>query len=96
MIVTTALLHIKPERIDDFKAACLANAAKSRQEPGITQFDLLQQQDDPTRFMLFEVYADADAVAAHKTTEQYFTWRAAVEDMQAEPRHGIKYDLVEH
>lgn len=94
MIVTTALIHVKADRTDDFKAACLANAAESIKEPGITQFDLLQQQDDPTRFVLFEVYTDADAVAAHKTTPHYFTWRETVEDMQAEPRSGVKYDLV--
>ncbi len=94
MIVTTAVLHIKQDQIDAFKAACLANAAESIKEPGITQFDLLQQQDDPTRFVLFEVYDDEAAVQAHKTTPHYFTWRETVQDMQAEPRYGVKYDLV--
>lgn len=94
MIVATAVLHIKTDHIDAFKAACLANAAESIKEPGITQFDLLQQHDDPTRFVLFEVYTDEDAVQAHKTTPHYFAWREAVQDMQAEPRYGVKYQLV--
>ena len=53
-----------------------------------------QQQDDPTRWVLVEVYRDAEAPAAHKATTHYATWRDAVEPMMAEPRRSVKYAEV--
>jgi len=91
------LVHVKvlPERIDEFKAATAANAAASRKEPGIARFDVLQQADDPARFVLNEVYRTPEAAAAHKETAHYKIWRDAVASMMAEPRAGIKYANVD-
>ena len=92
----TVLVHIqvKPDRVEAFKAACVENSRNSLQEPGIARFDVLQQQDDPTRFLLVEVYRSAEAPAAHKQTAHYKAWAEAVADMMAVPRSSVKYDKV--
>jgi quinol monooxygenase YgiN len=64
------------------------------QEPGIARFDVVQQVDDPTRFVLVEVYRTADAATAHKETAHYQTWRDTVAPMMAEPRTSVKYAAV--
>jgi quinol monooxygenase YgiN len=87
-------IHIKPEHIEGFQAATLENARNSRQEPGVARFDLLQQADDPARFVLIEVYRNEAAVAAHKQTPHYHAWLGAVDDMFAEPRTRALYHNV--
>jgi len=85
---------VKPDCIDAFKEASLDNARNSVQEPGVARFDVIQQQDDPTRFCLVEVYRTADDPARHKETEHYARWRDTVAEMMAEPRSAIKFDNV--
>ena len=92
MLVVHVHVHVKPECIEAFKAATLANARESLKEPGVARFDVIQQQDDPTRFVLVEVYRDANAAAAHKDTKHYPVWRDAVASMMTEPRRGVKFD----
>ena len=87
-------VHVRPEAVDAFRAATLANAAASLREPGVARFDVLQQQDDPSRFMLVEAYRTADAVAAHKDTAHYAAWRDAVAPLMAEPRSSVKFTNV--
>jgi autoinducer 2-degrading protein len=88
-------VHVKPEFIDVFKAATIDNASHSVQEPGVARFDVIQQQDDPARFVLVEVYRDAvEAPAAHKQTAHYARWRDAVAEMMAEPRSAVKYSNI--
>ncbi len=84
-------VHVKDDSIEAFKAASLANAASSLTEPGITRFELLQQVDDPTRFILYEEYLDSDATQAHKETEHYLTWRETVAEMMATPRNTYSF-----
>ena len=91
MLVVHVHVHVKPECVDAFKAATLANARQSVREPGIARFDVMQQADDPERFVLVEVYRTADAPAAHKATAHYAAWRDAVEPMMAEPRRSVKF-----
>lgn len=87
-------VHVKPECIEQFKEITLENARNSVKEPGIARFDVIQQADDPTRFVLIEVYRDADAPASHKETAHYLAWRDKAIDMMAEPRYGIKYTNI--
>lgn len=91
MLIVLVHVRVLPESVAKFRAATLANAAASRQEPGIAQFEAIQQADDPTRFVLIEVYRTNDAVAAHKETEHYKRWRDTVAPMMAEARVGVKY-----
>lgn len=91
MFIVHVHVHVKAESVDAFHQASLENAKNSVQEPGIGRFDVLQQQDDPRRFVLVEVYRDTAAAAAHKETAHYATWRDAVADMMAEPRFSVKY-----
>jgi autoinducer 2-degrading protein len=94
MLVVHVFVHVKPESVEAFKAASMENARNSVQEPGIARFDVLQQQDDPTRFMLIEVYRGEDDPARHKQTAHYAAWRDSVADMMAEPRTSVKYSNV--
>jgi autoinducer 2-degrading protein len=94
MLVVLVHVRVKPEAVEAFKTATLENARHSLQEPGIARFDVLQQSDDPTRFVLVEAYRTPDAPAAHKATAHYARWRDTVAPLMAEPRTGVKYENV--
>jgi len=91
MFIVHVFAHIKPDQVEAFRAATLENARNSIQEPGIARFDVIQQQDDPTRFVLVEVYRTLDDPARHKETAHYQKWRDTVADMMAKPRTSVKY-----
>jgi autoinducer 2-degrading protein len=91
MLIVHVHVCVKPEAVEVFRAATLENARASLQEPGIARFDVCQQADDPTRFVLVEVYCDAEAPAQHKETAHYAAWRDAVAPLMAEPRRSVKY-----
>jgi quinol monooxygenase YgiN len=91
MLIVHVHVRVKPDMIESFKEVTLANARQSVQEPGIARFDVLQQADDPARFVLIEAYRTAEAPAAHKETRHYQVWRDAVADMMAEPRFSVKF-----
>jgi quinol monooxygenase YgiN len=94
MFIVHVFVHVKGEQVEAFEAATLENARNSVQEPGIARFDVIQQQDDPTRFLLVEVYRTPEDPAKHKETSHYQKWRDTVADMMAEPRTSIKYTNV--
>ena len=94
MFIVHVFVHVKPEKIEAFKAASLQNARESVKEPGVARFDVIQQQDDPTRFILVEVYRTSDDPARHKETAHYQKWRDTVAAMMAEPRSAIKYTNI--
>jgi (4S)-4-hydroxy-5-phosphonooxypentane-2,3-dione isomerase len=94
MLVVHIQVHVKPEFIEAFKQATLANARESVKEPGIARFDVAQQQEDPARFVFVEVYRSPEASAAHKETKHYATWRDTVASMMAEPRSSLKFTNV--
>ena len=94
MQIVIVHVHVKPEFIDRFKQVTAENARNSVKEPGIARFDVLQHADDPARFVLVEVYRSQEAVAQHKETAHYQTWRDTVAEMMAEPRTGVKYTNV--
>lgn len=92
MLIVHVHVHVKSDCIEAFKQASLVNARASVQEPGIARFDVMQNQQDPARFVLVEVYRTADDPARHKETAHYQTWRDAVADMMAEARSAVKFD----
>ena len=94
MFIVHVFVHVKPDQVEAFRAATLENARNSMQEPGIARFDVIQQQDDSTRFVLVEVYRTSDDPARHKETTHYQKWRDTVADMMAEPRTSVKYTNV--
>ncbi len=94
MIIVHVNVHVKPEFVEAFRQATIENARNSVQEPGIARFDVIQQEDDPARFMLVEVYRTADDPARHKETAHYKIWRDTVADMMAEARSSIKYTNI--
>ena len=91
MLIVHVHVRVKPDQISAFKQATLENAHQSVQEPGIARFDIVQQQEEPARFVLVEVYRDETAPAQHKETAHYATWRDIVAPMMAEPRTSVKY-----
>ena len=91
MLIVLVHVHVKSEFLEAFKQASIENARNSVREPGIARFDVIQQEDDPTKFILVEVYKTAEAPAVHKETAHYAKWRDTVTEMMVEPRHGIKY-----
>ncbi len=91
MQIVLVHVNVKPEYIEAFKEASLENARNSVQEVGVARFDVIQQVEDPTRFILVEAYRNADAPARHKETAHYLKWRDSVAQMMAEPRQGVKY-----
>lgn len=94
MLVVHVHIHVKPEYVEAFKAATIANARESVKEPGIARFDFSQQQENATRFTLVEIYRSPEAQAAHRETRHYQTWRDAVAPMMAEPRSSVKFTNI--
>ncbi|MFB0553481.1 MAG: putative quinol monooxygenase [Phycisphaerae bacterium] len=94
MLIVHVFVHVKPQQVEAFRTASLENARNSVQEPGIARFDVIQQQDDPTRFVLVEVYRTSEDPGRHKETAHYQKWRDTVAEMMAEPRTSIKYTNV--
>lgn len=91
MFIVHVFVHVKQAYIEAFKEATIENAKNSLNEPGVARFDFVQQQDDPTRFVLVEVYRTAQDPAKHKDTAHYQKWRDTVADMMAEPRSALKF-----
>jgi quinol monooxygenase YgiN len=94
MLILCVHVHVKPEAAQAFREATLGNARNSRLEPGVARFDVIEQADDPTRFLLYGVYKDAAAQAAHKETAHYQVWAAKTADMFAEPRTRQLYRAI--
>ena len=91
LVVVHVHVRVQADQVDAFCAATRVNAEASVREPGIARFDVIQSIEDPTRFVLVEVYRSAAAVAAHKETAHYLAWRDAVAGLMAEPRSALKY-----
>mgnify|MGYP000889832817 CR=1 FL=1 len=91
MLIVHVEVHVKENKVNDFLQATLKNAEHSLKEPGVARFDVLQNQKDPTCFLLNEVYLTDDDPARHKETEHYKIWREAVEDMMERPRSSVRY-----
>ncbi len=94
MMIIQVSVHVRLECVEAFKAATLKNAQASVTEAGIARFDVVQSEEDPTRFLLIEVYRTAAAPAGHKETTHYQAWRDAVATMMAEPRSSTKFQNV--
>lgn len=94
MYVVAVTVWVKPEFAAQFKAAVLDNARNTRREPGNVRFDVLQAEDDPSRFLLYEVYHTKDDFVRHQQTEHYLRWKPAVADWMAQPRQGVKHHAI--
>ena len=95
MIVTCVYVHVKSESVEDFINASTENHLESVKESGNLRFDFLQQADDPCRFLIYESYVSEEAAAAHKNTPHYLKWRDTVQNMMAETRKGVKYNILQ-
>jgi autoinducer 2-degrading protein len=91
MYVVSVTVFVKQERVDEFKTAILENARDTRHEPGNVRFDVAQCIDDPSRFLLYEVYRDEEGFRQHQQTPHYLRWKETVADWMARPRQGVKH-----
>ena len=94
MVVTAVLVLVKPDAIGAFIEATKKNHEASVKEPFNLRFDVLQDNDDPCRFMLYEVYESEEGAAAHKKTLHYLEWKKTVEDWMQKPREAIPYTVI--
>lgn len=94
MHIFQVFVQVKPEYRDDFIQATIVNAKASCQEQGIARFDVLQDKEEPNRFVLVEVYRTKDDPARHKQTAHYKLWKQEVEKMMVVPRTKKVYDSV--
>jgi autoinducer 2-degrading protein len=92
--VVSVTVHVKPDRVESFIDATLENARNSRKEPGNVRFDVLQAEDEPSRFLLYEVYQTKDDFTKHQQTEHYLRWKQTVADAMAQPRQGVKHNSI--
>jgi autoinducer 2-degrading protein len=95
MITTCVYISVRQDAVEKFINATVLNHRESIKEPGNIRFDFIQQSDDPCRFMIYEAYESEEAAAAHKNTTHYLKWRDEVKDYMAEPRRGVKYNIIE-
>lgn len=94
MIVTCVHVNVKPDKIDSFIKETVENHNNSVKESGNLRFDLLQDAQNKNKFMIYEAYESEEASMAHKSTAHYLKWRDAVQEWMAEPRQGIKYNII--
>ncbi len=94
MITTIVYVRVKPEHIEEFITATVKNHEQSVKEPGNLRFDVLQQQDDASAFAIYEAYESEEMALSHKKTPHYLEWREKVAGWMAEPRKGVKYNIV--
>ena len=94
MVVTCVHVWVKPEHLEEFILATKINHSNSIKEPQNMRFDILQDQEDPSKFILYEAYASEEGAAAHKQTEHYLTWRDTVAPWMAQPRQGVPYTVI--
>ena len=94
MIVNAVVIRVKPAHVRDFIAATVKNHQGTRKEPGNFRFDVLQTSDDPSCFLLYEVFASTEAVEAHRRTDHYLAWRKSVEPWMAKPREGKLHNII--
>jgi autoinducer 2-degrading protein len=91
MFVVCVTVWVKGGHEEDFLQATRANHLATRQEPGNVSFDVLQKEDDPSQFFLYEVYRSRDDFAAHQQTAHYLEWKARVAPWMAQNRQGVKH-----
>jgi autoinducer 2-degrading protein len=94
MYVVSVTVHVKPEFVDRFVEATLDNARNTRREPGNARFDVSQAEDEPARFLFYEVYHTKEGFAAHQLTAHYLRWKGAVADWMAQPRQGVRHHAI--
>ena len=94
MIVTIVHVEVKPEYINSFIRATTENHLESVKEPGNLRFDVLQNDAEPYRFVLYEAYETEELAATHKTTAHYLKWRETVAPWMASPREGIRHTAI--
>ena len=94
MYVVAVTVFVNPQSVQAFIDAALVNAHNTRREAGNVRFDVLQSEEDPARFLLYEAYRSKDDFSAHQQTPHYLTWKSTVADFMAQPRQGVRHHSI--
>jgi quinol monooxygenase YgiN len=94
MYIVQVYVNVKQNYVNKFIAATMENARNSILEPGVVRFDVLQEIENPHRFLISEVYTDEQAPLEHKKTYHYKKWKNIVADMMADSRYSVKYENI--
>ena len=90
-------MEVRPGRREEFLAGMTANAeAAVRDEPGCLRFDICSVEGYDNRFLLYELYTDAAAFAAHKASPHFAQWRTVAEQVVANQVNTPGTLLVTH
>ena len=75
MHIVLVRLTIRPEFAEEFERALVHNAKESvAKDPGCLRFDVSQEYDDPSKWILYEIYDTPDAHAAHRQAPHFLAF----------------------
>ena len=94
MYVVSVTVFVKPEFVEPFLEATYDNATNTRKEPLNVRFDVHQAEEDPTRFLFYEVYREKEGFLAHQRTEHYLRWKEKVAEWMAQPRQRVRHHAL--
>jgi autoinducer 2-degrading protein len=94
VIVRAISVFVTPDAVEAFERVTVENRAGSIQEAGVLRFDVLRSAERPGEYLLYEVYADEKATAAHRETPHYKKWSESVAPMMARDRERAAYSVV--
>jgi autoinducer 2-degrading protein len=94
VFIAAVHVYVKPDKIDEFKEKIRANHEASIAEPGCLRFDVAQSKEDPTKFLLWEVYVDEAANKYHKTTPHYLAFKEQMPGLMSKDRHSDLYEGI--
>jgi autoinducer 2-degrading protein len=77
MHIVLVQVTVRPDMLAEFERALLHNARESvAHDAGCLRFDVSQHVDDPTRWVLYEVYATPAAHALHRESSHFLAYDA--------------------
>ncbi|MEX1295505.1 MAG: antibiotic biosynthesis monooxygenase [Candidatus Limnocylindrales bacterium] len=94
MFIAAVHVYVKPDKVDEFIEGIKANHEGSIAEPGCLRFDVARSKEDPTEFLLWEVYVDEAANAFHKTTPHYLAFKEQMPELMSKERHSDLFDGI--
>jgi quinol monooxygenase YgiN len=77
----SAILTARPGKAGALNAMLFAMAPYCRAEPGNLRWDIWRDRSDPDRYVLDELYVDAESVEEHRRSAHYEAYLAKVPEL---------------
>ena len=90
MYALTVIAYVLENETEAFLQKTMVCARATRSENGNLRYDILQNEDNPLGFVIYEVYRSKDDFLFHRTTPHSQKWKAETESMMAKPRERIR------